>query len=192
MQVPKFASKEKEKISNARKGTLVHLCIQKLDSTKEYTKEDLQNLIQDLMDREIILREEAEVIPIIALQNYLKSNLWKELKDAKEIHKEEPFYLELSANRVNKEYPQDENILLQGIMDLYYINKNDELVLVDYKTDYVEKNEEQKLIEKYKEQLNLYKEALEKSLDRKVDKTMIYSTWIGEIEIKVNGAHNFL
>ena len=184
MQVPKFASKEKEKISNARKGTLVHLCIQKLDSTKEYTKEDLQNLIQNLVDREIILREEAEVIPIIALQNYLKSNLWQELKDAKEIHKEEPFYLELSANRVNKEYPQDENILLQGIMDLYYINKNDELVLVDYKTDYVEKNEEQKLIEKYQEQLNLYKEALEKSLDRKVDKIMIYSTWIGEIEIK--------
>ena len=184
MQVPKFASKEKEKISNARKGTLVHLCMQKLDRTKEYTKENLQNLIQDLVDREIILKEEAEVIPIIALQNYLKSNLWKELKDAKEIYKEEPFYLELSANRVNKEYPQDENILLQGIMDLYYINKNDELVLVDYKTDYVEKNEEQKLIEKYQEQLNLYKEALEKSLDRKVDKTIIYSTWIGEIKIK--------
>ena len=69
-------------------------------------------------------------------------------------------------------------------MDLYYINKNDELVLVDYKTDYIEKNEEQKLIDKYQEQLNLYKEALEKSLDRKVDKTIIYSTWIGEIKIK--------
>ena len=71
LQIPRFASKEKEKISNARKGTLVHLCLQKLDSKKEYTKEDLQMLIQNLADREIILREEAEVIPIIALQNYL-------------------------------------------------------------------------------------------------------------------------
>ena len=69
-------------------------------------------------------------------------------------------------------------------MDLYYINKNDELILLDYKTDYVEKGEEQKLIEKYKEQLNLYKEALEKSLNKKVNKVMIYSTWIGKVEIK--------
>ena len=50
------------------------------------------------------------------------------------------------------------------------INKNDELVLVDYKTDYVQKGEEQELIDKYKEQLNLYKEALENSLGRKVNK----------------------
>ena len=59
---------------------------------------------------------------------------------------------------------------------MYYINKNDELVLVDYKTDYVQKDEEQKLIDKYKEQLNLYKEALENSLGRKVNKVLIYST----------------
>jgi len=184
LQIPNFISREKDKISNARKGTLVHLCLQKLDSKKEYEKQDLQNIIKELVDREIILKEEADVIPIIALQNYLKSDLWQELKNAKEIHKEEPFYLELSANRVNEEYPQDEKILLQGIMDLYYINENEELILVDYKTDYVEKGEEQKLIEKYKEQLNLYKEALEKSLNRKVDKVIIYSTWIGEIVLK--------
>ena len=183
LQTPKFVSKEKEKITNARKGTLVHLCLQKLESNKEYSKEDLQMLIQDLVDRKIILKEEAEVIPIIALQNYLKSDLWQELKNAKEIHKEEPFYLEIPANRLNDEYPQDEKILLQGIMDLYYINKNNELILVDYKTDYVERSEEQKLIEKYKEQLSLYKEALEKSLNKKVDKVMIYSTWIGKIEL---------
>ena len=63
------------------------------------------------------------------------------------------------------------------------IYKNDELILVDYKTDYVEKSEEQKLIEKYQEQLSLYKEALEKTLNKKVDKVMIYSTWIGKIEL---------
>ena len=184
MQAPKFASKEAQKISSARKGTLVHLCMQKLDSNKDYTKEDLQRLIQNLVDKEIILKEEAEAIPIIVLENYLKSNLWKELKRAKEVHKEEPFYLELSANKVNKNYPADDKIMLQGIIDLYYINENDELVLVDYKTDYVEKSEEQKLIKKYREQLNLYKEALEKALNRKVDKVYIYSTWIGDILVK--------
>ena len=56
----------------------------------------------------------------------------------------------------------------------------------DYKTDYVQKGEEKKLVDKYKKQLDLYKEALENALNRKVDKVLIYSTWLGEIEIKEN------
>ena len=68
----------------------------------------------------------------------------------------------------------EENILVQGIIDLYYINKNNELVLVDYKTDFVQNENE--LIEKYKVQLELYKTALEEALQRKVDKVYIYST----------------
>ena len=76
-----------------------------------------------------------------------------------------------------------ENILVQGIIDLYYINEKDELILVDYKTDYVK--EEKELIKKYKVQLELYKKALEESLDRKVEKIYIYSTQLNKaIEIK--------
>ena len=64
---------------------------------------------------------------------------------------------------------------------LYYIDKNDNLVLVDYKTDYVEKGKEELLVEKYKEQLNLYKEALEKSLNRRVSKVGIYSLYLNKL-----------
>ena len=181
-EIPSFMIKEKVPITNSRKGTLVHLCIQKLDEKKDYKEQDIKELIRKLVNKEIILNEEAEQIPIVGLLKYVQSDLWKELKEAKEVHKEEPFYMLLQANRIDETYPKDEKVLVQGIIDLYYINKNDELVLVDYKTDYVQKGEEQKLIDKYKEQLNLYKEALENSLDRKVDKVLIYSTWIGEVE----------
>lgn len=181
-ETPSFMIKEKVPITSSRKGTLVHLCIQKLDEKKDYKEQDIKELIRMLVNKEIILNEEAEQIPIVGLLKYVQSDLWKELKEAKEVHKEEPFYMLLQANRIDKNYPEDEKILVQGIMDLYFINKNDELVLVDYKTDYVQKGEEQKLINKYKEQLNLYKEALENSLERKVDKVLIYSTWIGEVK----------
>ena len=178
---PNFITRETN-ISSSRKGTLMHLCLQKLDSSKEYNEEDIKKIIKDLVNREIILEKEAETISVKALCKFLKSNLWNDMKTAKQIHKEKPFYMTISADRLDKEYSKEDNILVQGIIDLYYINKNDELILVDYKTDYVEKGEEQKLIDKYKKQLNLYKEALENSLERKVDKILIYSTWIGEIE----------
>ena len=181
-ETPSFMVKGNKPITSSRKGTLVHLCIQKLNEKKEYKEQDIKDLINELVNKEIILKEEAEQIPVVGLLKYVQSDLWKELKEAKEVHKEEPFYMFIQANRIDETYPKDEKVLVQGIIDLYYINKNDELVLVDYKTDYVQKGEEQKLIDKYKEQLNLYKEALENSLDRKVDKVLIYSTWIGEVE----------
>ena len=182
--IPKFMVQKKDIITSARKGTLMHLCFQKIDKKKDYSKKDIEKLINELVEREIILEEEAKAINVNVINYYTQSKLFKELQDAKEIHEEEPFYLEISANRLSKEYPKDDKILVQGVIDLYYINKNDELVLVDYKTDYIEKGEENKLIDRYKEQIDLYREALEKSLNRKVDKTMIYSTWLGEIVIE--------
>ena len=172
---------ENNNISSARKGSLIHLCMQKIDTNKDYTEQGIKELIQELVDKEIILKEEANIISVTSLLKYLKSDLVKELKQSKEIHKEEAFYLEIEANRLDKDYPKEDKILVQGIIDLYYINKNNELVLVDYKTDYIEKGQENIIINRYKEQLYLYKEALEKSLNKKVDKVMIYSTWIGEI-----------
>ena len=65
------------------------------------------------------------------------------------------------------------------------INKEGKLVLVDYKTDYVENGNVAKLEEKYKVQLDLYKEALEQALNRKVDKMGLYSLYLNRtLEVK--------
>ena len=78
----------------------------------------------------------------------------------------------------------DEKVLVQGIIDLYYINAEGNIVLVDYKTDYVANNNEQELIDKYKVQLNIYKRALEQALNKKVETVCIYSVYLDKkIEI---------
>ena len=84
------------------------------------------------------------------------------------------------------ETEDNEKILVQGIIDLYYINKNDELILVDYKTDYVKSKEE--LVNKYRTQINLYAKALEKALGKKIAKKEIFSIYLEEeIEIEQIG-----
>ena len=67
------------------------------------------------------------------------------------------------------------------MIDLFYINAQDEIVLVDYKTDFVENADEKILINKYKTQLDLYRRALEYALNRKVTKTYIYSTYLDKV-----------
>ncbi len=172
---------KEETITSAQKGTLLHLCIKNLNETKQYNYEDIEKLIENLRNKKIITKKEAEAININQILQYTKSNLFKELKYAKEVHKEEPFYINIKAKEIY-EQEIEENILVQGIIDLYYIDKEGNLNLVDYKTDYVQNENE--LILKYKEQLDLYKRALEEALKIKVSKVVIYSTYLKkEIEL---------
>ena len=181
---PKFVTGEKEeKITASKKGTLVHLCLQKLNPKIPYDYNKIKELVESLVVKDIITRKEADCININKIYNFTKSNIWKELQEAKEIYQEKPFYINIPAKEIYNEEIEEE-ILVQGIIDLYYINKNNEIVLVDYKTDFVKQGEEDILVKKYKNQLKLYEKALEQGLNRKVDKKYIYSVYLDkEIDI---------
>ena len=179
---PKVLSNDGDKITGAEKGTLMHLCIQKMDEKKDYNQNEIKELIEGLVQKDIITAIQAENIDITKLLKYVDSPLWQELKEAKEIHKEEPFYINIPVNEIYDIKNKEENILVQGIIDLYYINKNDKLILVDFKTDFI--HNENELINKYIKQLLLYKKALENSLNKKVDKMGFYSLYLNKfIEI---------
>ena len=183
MQTPKFIAEEK--VSASRKGTLIHLCMQRLDYRKEYTYSDLKEMVAELEAKKIITSLEAENININKVLNFTKSKIYEELKTAKLVEKEKPFYINVPSKEIYGGKTENP-VLVQGIIDLYYINKENELVLLDYKTDYVENKNENILKEKYKVQLKLYKKALEEALNRKVDRIYIYSTYLDkEIEIYI-------
>lgn len=181
---PQFLKlEEKNKLTGAQKGTLIHLCMQKLDEKVDYNLIKVKELINSLVEKQIITKIEADNINPFKILEFTKSEIWRELKTAKLIEREKPFYLNIPANTIYNE-KIEETILVQGVIDLYYVNKNDELILVDYKTDYIEKNKKYELVNKYKKQLELYQKALEQSFNKKVSKKYIYSTCLGQaIEI---------
>ena len=157
-----------KKLTPAEKGTLIHLALQKLNN------EDIDNMIKNLKidenSREFLIQNKN------IFENYINSELFEELKKAKLIQKETPFYMDVNYKNT------DEKVLIQGVIDLYFVDKDDNLILVDYKTD---KNvDEETLKQRYLNQLNMYEIALEKSLNMKVSKKIIYSTTLNKcIEI---------
>lgn len=178
--VPEFLKEQKE-ITAAQKGTLVHLVLQYLNEKIDYDKDKIEELLLSLEDKNIINEKERKAVDIDKILGFTKTNIWKEMQSAKEVQKEKPFYINIPAKEIYGE-DIDEEILVQGIIDLYYVTEQDELVLVDYKTDRVQGEAE--LIQKYSTQLKIYKDALEKSLHRKVNRAYIYSTYLGE-EIEI-------
>ena len=145
--------------------------------TEEKVIDKIEELLEELKQKEIITEKQKAAVPKQKILMFTKSNIFKELSLAKEVYKEQPFYINIPLDELYK-IESDEKILVQGIIDLYYISQNGNLVLVDYKTDFVPDNDEQYLIQKYSNQLNLYKRALEQALNRKVDKVYIYSTYL--------------
>lgn len=174
--IPEFLKPNVE-LTNAQKGTIMHLCMQKLDLRKEYTIAEVSEFVSRLVCDKIINEKEAESVNKEQILEFLKSDLANRIRKSKEIYKEKPFYININAGKIYNE-KIDENILVQGIIDLYFVDENNKLILVDYKTDRVKTVEE--LIPKYKTQLELYKTALENALNRKVDEVYIYSIYHGK------------
>ena len=98
---PRFMKADEEtKITNAEKGTLIHLCMQKLDEKKEYTINSINELINELITKKIITQKEANAISPYKILAFTRSSIWKELQHAKQIEKEKPFYINIPAKEI--------------------------------------------------------------------------------------------
>ena len=165
---------ENIKKTGASYGTLMHNILMCIDYSKINNYNDLKEFIQTLIDNKVILSKDINSNMINNINTFLNSKIGRELKEASEIYKEKEFILR-DLNISNSD--------IQGIIDLYYINNNKNITLVDFKTDGL--TNESEFIEKYKTQLDIYKIALEKLTGRVVEKTYIYSFKLGkEIEVK--------
>lgn len=171
---PKFML-DTEKVTSSEKGSLMHLMLQKINFRENYDQEKLESLRDELVAKKFITELQAKSIDIRKIFDFINSDFAREIKNAKLIEKEKAFCTKLLAKTVYEDAGDKDEILVQGIIDLYFINEKDELILVDYKTDYVENGKEELLKNKYKKQLEIYKKALEEALNRKVKKTYIYS-----------------
>ena len=133
---------------------------------------------------------QKECIYVRKMQEFMQSDIAKRMRKAALqglLHKEETFFLGVPANRIDSAFPEQEMMLVQGIVDAYF-EEDGELVLVDYKTDRVAQVQE--LVDRYRVQMQYYAEALEKALGKKVKETVLYSCGLGESVI-VSANENF-
>lgn len=145
-------------------GIAYHAALKAIDFDKVQNLETLRAQMQQnskffditLVDEQILLKN------ILLLKNLLQ--------DAK-IFKEQEFMLKESVSNL-LESSVDEKILVQGVVDLY-AEKQGEIVLIDYK--YSNIRDEQILKEKYKNQLKLYKIALENAKKVKINEIYLLS-----------------
>ena len=185
---PKFLQEERG-LTPSERGTAMHFVMQKLDFNRVNTIEEIENQIREMVINELLSEEEFKVIRAKKIYNFFKSNLGKRVlksyKSGEKVYKELPFYTEISAKKTDpnlSNIPESEKVRLQGVIDLFFY-EGDNVILVDYKTDYVERGKEEDLLEKYKVQIQYYKEALSKITGKIVNESYLYSFFLDK-EIK--------
>ncbi|WP_125152016.1 helicase-exonuclease AddAB subunit AddA [Clostridium rectalis] len=174
LKKPLFLENNK-KFSQVEIGTITHTVMQHIDIKKIFTKDDIKKQLKEMILSEFITEEQSKVIKLEKIFNFFNSSLGKRMKKSNNIKREIPFYIEKSSTDFYKELPQNiyanEKILIQGVIDAYF-EEDDELIIIDYKTDYVKDLEMIK--EKYSMQLNYYCEALERITHKKVKEKYLY------------------
>ena len=130
-----------------------------------------------LLEHPIISQRDSEIVNIKHLEAFTKSSLLSEILKAKRVIREFRFNVMLDASEFSTDGAlQNERVLVQGVTDCIYENEQGELILVDYKTDYVtEDNYESVLRERHTTQLTYYKKACELMFEKPVSKVLIYS-----------------
>ena len=203
--IPGFR-REQEKVSGAVRGNAFHRTMELLDFTYLFTesglftgcpnnyeeyrrgldKNRLQNRLEEFLQRETIslrLTEEyAKAVSLPKILNFLEQELAYRMWRAQEqglLYREQPFVLGIDAKRLDPDLPEGEKVLIQGIIDVFFI-EDGEIVLLDYKTDVIDSLEA--LWNRYNVQIQYYEEALTKLMQMPVKERILYSFYLEKYE----------
>ena len=177
---PKFLKEEKG-LSAAERGTVIHYVMQRLNYDRVNSDSEIKAQIEEMVLDNSLTEREASVVWYKKIYKFfispLGERLLKSYKEGRLVSRELPFFTELSSveynTELNKDVYIDEKIRLQGIIDCFF-EEEDGIVLLDYKTDYVEEGNEDEIIERYRSQLKYYKDALEKITGKRVKESYLY------------------
>lgn len=180
--LPAFAREEEPELRGAARGTAYHTVLANLAYDRTETQEQIREQIGQMRDAGKIDEITAECVSERQIMWFVRSAEGQRMKKAWEkgkLWREQPFVMSIPAERCKPEWNTAEPVLIQGIIDVFW-EENGEWILLDYKTDYIEKGQEDILINRYRIQLQLYKEALERMREYRVKEVYIYSFALGK------------
>lgn len=176
-------------LSPAEKGTATHLFMQFCD-LENVEKHGVDAEVDRLVQKQFILPYHAAIMDRELIKRFMASRTYSEIKKARRVRREVRFNTRLPAstftqNETKARELENETILVQGVIDCYYVTEDGKTVLLDYKTDAFPEGMSESAIaatlrKRHMRQLYYYKLALERLLLKPIDRVEIYSFALGK------------
>lgn len=174
--IPAFLKKTEE-LKGSDHGTMVHKIMECMTFSQTKSIKDISLIVEDLIKKGVFEKENIQKVSLKPMESFLNSSLYERICKAERLQlvfKEQQFVLGIPANQMSAAYLGEDLILIQGIIDLYF-EEEGEIVLVDYKTDRIKEEEEPILIQRYQKQLEYYALAINRLTNKRVKEKIIYS-----------------
>lgn len=188
--LPKFRAPDKVNLS-AERGIATHMLLQFCDLDRLF-KNGARVELSELQKGGFLSEKDASLVRIKEVDAFAKSKLIAEMRSADKIYREFRFNAKLPASDFTtdeelKKLYKDKSVLVQGVIDCLYVDKNGEYHLVDYKTDRLAPEEladrdmaRRKLYEKHSLQLSYYAKAVEQIFGKYPSTIEVYSLHLGD------------
>ncbi len=167
---------EEKTLTPAEKGSVSHLLMQHLPLDRPMDEAAVRAVLDDMTARKLLTPFQAASADAGAAAAFYNSELGLRLLRASWVRREVPFSSMFPAGRI---YPEaaaqldGEGVLIQGVIDCLFQDERG-LVLLDYKTDRIYMQQWEQAAERHRFQIELYAEAVESALGRKVDERYVY------------------
>lgn len=187
--IPKHSSvadrsfKESVKSKAAETGTITHFVMQHIDPARTESIDQIQSQVSEMTANGVITAVQAEAVDTESIYEFFVSEIGSRMIRAaksKALNREFKFLIPVPADEIYKEVVHsintagtEQNIIVQGIVDCFFF-EDDEIVLLDYKTDKCGKSNAEKHAEKYRIQAELYAKGLEMIYNKRVKEKIIY------------------
>ena len=169
---PPFLQPDEIKKGGVFFGTLMHDVMQNLRLDDPLDARDIEKQLDRLFDEGKLTREERDAVYVPAIAAFFSSPIGLRMRNAKKCWREQPFSLLLPAFELNPLASEEDEIFLQGTIDVFFEEADGRLILLDYKTD---RNTTPQLIrQRYRTQMDLYARAVNAITGKAVDETYIY------------------
>ena len=123
----------------AARGTWVHKAMELFDHANLEDVDSVTSFLKKMWSEGRLPEETRGFLTADKFVTFAASKLGIRMRQAAreaKLYKEKQFVVGVPASRVVGETSQDDSIVVQGIVDAYFA-EGDDLVLVDYKTDYI-------------------------------------------------------
>ena len=180
---------QKSGLTGAERGTAIHAFMQSVPF--DGSAPDLDAEVRRQIDARLLDPALADKLDLDRVRPFFESAVWRRIRHAKAVLREEPFITALPAAQITPEAGECEaEVLVQGIADLVLVY-DDHAEILDYKTD--RSRDASFYIEEYAAQLRLYRRAFAQRLAVPVTKLTIYSFTLGqEIDIPLQATQKNL
>lgn len=155
-------------LTPAAVGTAMHSVMERLDFTRAAEEGEgyIASVADGMLERGLLSGSERDAVSTSDIMGFFRTPVGQRAAKAAELFREREFIMRTEV--------EGEETIVQGIIDCYF-EEEDGFVLIDYKNSYIGSEQTEEVIrDRYRGQLELYREALTAAWGKRVKETYLY------------------